>query len=268
MSTRTLQGRTALVTGANSGIGAAVARALAGAGAHVYINYVANPRAAADLVRDITSQDGRAVAVEADVSDEKQVEAMFARIAQERGPLDILVSNAGIQKDAPLPEMELSQWRAVLDVNLTGAFLCVRAAVRQFLSAADRRRDRPSIGSIIFISSVHEVIPWAGHANYAAAKGGLMMLMKTAAQELAAHRVRINSIGPGAIKTPINKSVWNDPEERRRLLELIPYGRLGEPSDIGRVAVWLASDEADYVNGTTIFVDGGMLLYPGFRTGG
>ncbi len=266
--TRVLRGRTALVTGANSGIGAAVARAMAAAGAHVFVNYVTDPDAAADLVREIERDDGRAGAVEADVGDEGQVEAMFARIADEAGPLDILVSNAGIQKDAALTEMELAQWRAVLDVNLTGAFLCARAAARQFLAAADQRRDRPSIGCIIFTSSVHEVIPWAGHANYAAAKGGLAMLMKSAAQELAPHRVRINSIGPGAIETPINQSVWSDPEERRKLLELIPYGRLGEPRDIGRVAVWLASDAADYVNGTTIFVDGGMLLYPGFRTGG
>jgi glucose 1-dehydrogenase len=263
-----LSERTALVTGANSGIGAAVARKLAADGAHVTINHVADAEAARDLVAEIEREGGQAVAHEADVSDEQQVERMFARVADERGGLDILVSNAGIQRDAPLNEMELADWRAVLDVNLTGAFLCARAAARQFLARAAARAERRSIGCIIFTSSVHEEIPWSGHANYTAAKGGLRMLMKTAAQELAPHRIRVVSVGPGAIATPINRDAWQEPDHRKRLLELIPYDRVGDPADVAEAVAWLASDEADYVTGTTVYVDGGMMLYPGFRTGG
>jgi glucose 1-dehydrogenase len=263
-----LTDRIALVTGANSGIGESAARALAAAGARVYINYVANPGAAEKIVADIVERDGRADAIEADVSDESQVEAMFARIASESGGLDLLVSNAGIQRDAALLDMDLGRWREVLDVNLTGAFLCARAAARQFLDRAEERASRRSIGCIIFTSSVHEVIPWSGHSNYATSKGGLQMFMKTAAQELAPHRIRVLSVGPGAIATPINRNVWEDPEKRKNLLELIPYGRIGKPADVGDVVAWLASDAADYITGTTIFVDGGMLLYPGFHTGG
>jgi len=264
----TLADRTALVTGANSGIGAGVVRALAAAGAFVYVNWVADPEAATGLVDEIAHDGGEAAAVEADVSDETQVAGMFARIARERGALDILVSNAGIQKDAPLVDMTLDQWYGVLGVNLTGAFLCTRAAARQFLSREKERAGRRSIGCIIFTSSVHEEIPWAGHINYAAAKGGLRMFMKTAAQELAPHHIRVLSVGPGAIATPINRSVWDDPEGRRKLLELIPYDRIGEPADVGAAVAWLASDAADYITGTTLFIDGGMMLYPGFRTGG
>lgn len=263
-----LQKRIALVTGANSGIGEGVARALAAAGAQVYLNYVAKPEAAEKIVADIEGKGGRARAIEADVSDEGQVEAMFARIASESGGLDILVSNAGIQRDAALLDMDLARWRQVLDVNLTGAFLCARAAARQFLDRAPGRASRRSIGCIIFTSSVHEEIPWTGHANYAASKGGLRMFMKTAAQELASSRIRVLSVGPGAIATPINQDVWTDPQKRKRLLELIPYGRIGDPPDVGDAVAWLASDAADYITGTTIFVDGGMLLYPGFHTGG
>lgn len=265
---RPLTDRIALVTGANSGIGEGVSRALASAGAHVYLNYVANPDAAEKIVTDIVETGGQAQAIEADVSNETQVEAMFTRIGSERGALDILVSNAGIQKDAALVDMGLDRWRRVLDVNLTGAFLCARAAARQFLGRAEERASRRSIGCIIFTSSVHEEIPWAGHANYATSKGGLRMLMKTAAQELAPHRIRVLSVGPGAIATPINRDVWKNPEKRKELLGLIPYGRIGETPDVGEVVAWLASDAADYITGTTVFVDGGMLLYPGFRTGG
>lgn len=263
-----LTNRTALVTGANSGIGEGAARALAAHGARVYLNYVAHPDAAQSIVADIEANGGRAHAVEADVSSEDQVEAMFARIARETEGLDILVSNAGIQKDAGFLDMDLARWRAVLDVNLTGAFLCARAAARQFVEREKARASRRSIGCILFTSSVHEEIPWAGHANYATSKGGLRMLMKTAAQELAAHRIRVLSVGPGAIATPINESVWKDPEGRKAMLNLIPYGRIGEPRDVGEVVAWLASDAADYITGITLFVDGGMMLYPGFRTGG
>jgi glucose 1-dehydrogenase len=179
-----------------------------------------------------------------------------------------VVNNAGLQRDAPFDEMTLEQWNTVIAVNLTGQFLCAREAIREF----KRRGPRPEVscatGKIIRISSVHELIPWAGHVNYAASKGGVMLLMKTLAQEVAPLKIRVNGIAPGAIRTPINAAAWSTPEAHDALLRLIPYKRIGEPEDIGRAAVWLASDAADYVVGTTIYVDGGMTLYPEFAAGG
>lgn len=265
---RPLAGQSALVTGANSGIGEAVARELGAAGASVAVNYISRPEDAERVVRAIQETGSEAMAIRADVSDEGQVRAMFEEMSAAFGTVDILVNNAGIQKDAPFLEMSLDDWNAVLNVNLTGAFLCAREAAREFVRRGVREAISCAAGKIIFMSSVHEVIPWAGHVNYATSKGGIAQLMASAAQELAEHRIRVNSIAPGAIRTPINRKVWEDPESRKKLLELIPYGRLGEPEDIGKVAVWLASDDSDYVHGTTIFVDGGMTLYPGFATGG
>ncbi len=263
-----LEGQTALVTGASSGIGARIAAALGAAGAKVGVNYSRTQKGAEQVVQEITRSGSQAVALRADVSQEDQVRAMFDALFDHFGTVDILVSNAGIQQDSAFVDMSLEQWNAVLGINLTGAFLCARAAVQAFLRRGTAPAGSRALGKIIFISSVHEVIPWAGHVNYAAAKGGLMMLMKTLAQELAPQKIRVNSIAPGAIKTRINEPVWSDPEGAAGMLKLIPYGRIGEATDIAPVAVWLASDEADYVTGTTIFVDGGMLLYPGFRTGG
>ncbi|HMQ15990.1 MAG TPA: SDR family oxidoreductase [Phycisphaerae bacterium] len=262
-----LAGQVALVTGANSGIGEGIARCMARAGAAVAINYVVNPEAASRVVKDITSAGGKAIAVQADVSNETQVRKMFDAIRESFGTLDILVNNAGWQKDAPLAEMTLDQWNAVINVNLTGQFLCAREAVREFF----RRGMRPvskALGKIICISSVHECIPWGGHCNYAASKGGILMLMKSMAQELAGKKIRVNSIGPGAIQTPINRSAWETPDAMKGLLTLIPDGRIGQADDIGRTAVFLASDDSDYITGQTLFVDGGMTLYPGFATGG
>jgi glucose 1-dehydrogenase len=266
---KVLKGQKALVTGANSGIGKAVAIALGHAGADVVVNYVSGDESAQAVVDDIMRCDqSRAYAHRADVSDEKQVQEMFQRMLEELGTIDILVANAGIQKDAPFEHMTLEQWNRVLGVNLTGQFLCCREAVREF----KRRGVRPDVscaaGKIICMSSVHEVIPWAGHVNYAASKGGVMLMMKSIAQEVAPYRIRVNSIGPGAIRTPINTAAWSTPEAYAELMKLIPYKRIGEPDDIGHAAVWLASDDADYVQGTTLFVDGGMTLYPGFETGG
>jgi glucose 1-dehydrogenase len=265
---RPLEGQTALVTGASSGIGARIAVALAAAGARVGVNYSRSTEGAQRTVQEITDAGGQAIALKADVSREEQVLAMFDALFDTFGTIDLLVSNAGIQKDSPFATMSLEQWNDVLGVNLTGPFLCSREAVKAFLRRGPVPERSRAVGKIIFISSVHEVIPWAGHANYATAKGGLMMLMKTIAQELAPKRIRVNSIAPGAIKTRINESVWSDPAGAAAMLKLIPYGRIGTADDVAPVAVWLASDEADYVTGTTIFVDGGMLLYPGFRTGG
>jgi len=265
---RILDGQTALVTGANSGIGAEIARAMATAGANVGINYVAGEERAHRLTDEIIHSGGQACALKADVSQEDEVVHMFATLISTYGTVDILVSNAGIQRDAPLTSMSLEQWRSVLDVNLTGAFLCAREATKEFLRRGVVSARSAAAGKIVFTSSVHQIIPWAGHANYATSKGGLLMLMKTIAQELAPKKVRANCIAPGAIQTPINESAWDTPQAAAALERLIPYGRIGETKDIGPVAVWLASDEADYITGTTIFVDGGMLLYPGFRTGG
>jgi len=164
--------------------------------------------------------------------------------------------------------MTLEQWNTVVAVNLTGQFLCAREAVREFLRRGVVPEVSRAAGKIICISSVHEVIPWAGHANYAASKGGIAMMMKTLAQEVAPRRIRVNSIAPGAIRTPINTVAWSTPEACRQLLKLVPYNRIGEPEDIARAAVWLASDQSDYVVGATLFVDGGMTLFPDFAEGG
>ncbi len=263
-----LEGQTALVTGASSGIGAGVARAMAAAGASVGVNYSASKQGADRVVSDIIGAGGRAMALQADVSREDQVIAMFRKLIAEYGTIDILVNNAGIQRDSAFSDMTLEQWNTVIGINLTGGFLCAREAVKEFLRRGVIPERSKAAGKIIFTSSVHEVIPWAGHANYATSKGGMMLLMKTIAQELAPKKIRVNSIGPGAIRTEINKQVWSDPAGAAAMCKLIPYGRIGEATDVAPVAVWLASDEADYITGTTIFVDGGMLLYPGFRTGG
>lgn len=263
-----LRGQRAIVTGANSGIGEAIAHGLAAAGAQVIVNYVRGDEEAQRVVTQINERGGHAVAYRADVSQENEVVAMFAAAINGLGSIDILVNNAGLQRDARFHEMSMDDWNRVISVNLTGQFLCAREAVREFL----RRGIDPSLscaaGKIICVSSVHDAIPWAGHANYAASKGGVAMLMKTMAQELAMHKIRVNSISPGAIKTPINTAAWDTPAAERELLKLIPYGRVGETHDIARAAVWLASDHSDYVNGATLYVDGGMTLYPEFRTGG
>ena len=265
---KTLAGQKALVTGANSGIGKGVALALGRAGADVVVNYVSNPTQAEEVVAEIRHEGGTAIAHQADVSREDQVEAMFARMIADFGTIDILVNNAGLQRDAAFEEMTLAHWNTVIGVNLTGQFLCSRAAVREF----KRRGVRPEIscaaGKIVCVSSVHDRIPWAGHVNYAASKGGVMLMMQSIAQETAPHRIRVNSVSPGAVRTPINTAAWSTPEAYAELMKLVPYKRIGEPEDIARAVVWLASDEADYINGATLYVDGGMTLYPGFATGG
>jgi glucose 1-dehydrogenase len=264
-----LRGQKALVTGASSGIGKQVAIALGHAGADVVVNYVADPEKAEETVADIKRRCGiRAMAIRADVSDEQEVRDMFGQMCEAFGTVDILVNNAGLQQDAAFEDLSLAQWRKVLDVNLTGQFLCAREAVREF----KRRGVVPEVscaaGKIICMSSVHDVIPWAGHVNYAASKGGVMMMMKSIAQEMAPWRIRVNAISPGAVRTPINMEAWATAKAYGELMKLVPYKRIGEPEDIGRAAVWLASDYSDYINGICLYVDGGMTLYPGFETGG
>jgi len=263
-----LAGQPALVTGANSGIGRAVALGLARAAADVAVNYVTHPETADAVAHEIEAMGRRAITLQADVSKEDEVERMFAAAVAQFGTLHISVSNAGLQRDSAFDEMTLEQWNTVIGVNLTGQFLCARAATREF----KRRGVVPAVscaaGKMICMSSVHQQIPWAGHANYAASKGGIMMLMKSIAQELAPHFIRVNGIAPGAIRTPINTAAWNTPDAYADLMTLVPYKRIGEPDDIAQAAVWLASDASDYVTGATLFVDGGMTLYPGFATGG
>src|SRR6058998_3245846 len=238
---KVLRGQKALVTGANSGIGQAVALALAHAGADVVINYVSRPDAAEAVVKEAMRCGASVYAHQADVRKEDQVQAMFKKMIQEFGTIDILVNNAGLQKDARIEDMTLADWQFVLDVNLTGQFLCSREAIREFKRRGVRKEVSCAAGKIICMSSVHEVAP---------------------------HSIRVNSVCPGAVRTPINMEAWGTPEAYRELMKLIPYKRIGEPDDIGRAAVWLASDDSDYIHGASIFVDGGMTLYPGFETGG
>ena len=266
---RRLEKQIAIITGASSGIGAGVAHEMAKEGATVVVNFpVSSTRDMAQAVVDeIIANGGMAISYQCDVSKEDQVKQMFSDVVNQYGTVDILVNNAGLQKDAPFTEMTLDQWNFVLGVNLTGQFLCAREAIKEFLRRGVNGKSK-SAGKIICMSSVHEVIPWAGHANYAASKGGVMLMMKTIAQEFAPKRIRINSIAPGAIATPINHDAWDTAAHLQNLLRLIPQKRIGKVEDIGKAAVWLASDDADYVNGTTIFVDGGMTLYPGFEDNG
>ncbi len=263
-----LLGQPALVTGANSGIGEAVALGLARAGADVAINYVTHPETAEEVAHKIEGFGRKAIVLKADVSKEDEVEAMYAAAIEHFGTLHISVSNAGLQQDSPLTTMTLQQWNTVIGVNLTGQFLCQRSAAREFLRRGVVKDVSLAAGKMICMSSVHQQIPWAGHVNYASSKGGILMMMQSMAQELAPHFVRVNAIGPGAIRTPINTAAWNTPEAYADLMTLVPYKRIGEPDDIAQAAVWLASDAADYVTGATLFVDGGMTLYPGFATGG
>jgi glucose 1-dehydrogenase len=262
-----LRGQRAIVTGASSGIGRGIALALGAAGARVVVNFHSNEDAAGEVVAAIAASKSEAIAVAGNVANPDECVALFDAACAQFGGVDILIANAGIQRDAPFADMTLDQWREVLDVNLTGQFICAQQAVRQFRKQGRTPLSR-ALGKIVFTNSVHQVIPWAGHANYATAKGGLKLLMQTLAQEVAPEGIRVNAVAPGAIRTAINKPAWETHDAEAALLRLIPYGRVGDPDDVAKAAVWLASDESDYVVGTTLFVDGGMTLYPAFREGG
>ncbi|MCC9135251.1 SDR family oxidoreductase [Pontibacter silvestris] len=263
-NTKRLDGQVAIVTGASSGIGQGIAIAMGKEGAKVLINYHSDEEGANDTKKQIEEAGGKAVTLKANVSKEEDVQKIFSTAKEAFGTIDILVNNAGIQDDAPLLDMTLDQWQKVISTNLTGPFLCAKAAAKEFVDTGIKEDISKAAGKIIFISSVHDIIPWEGRVNYTAAKGGVMMMMKTLAQELASYKIRVNSISPGAIKTDINKQDWGSEEGKQKMLSQIPYGRIGEPEDIAKVAVWLATDEADYVTGATIYVDGGMVLYPSF----
>lgn len=268
MNEQPLAGLRALVTGGSSGIGRAIAFAFTEAGAKVVVNYRSNQQEAERITNEIRRKGGTAFPIQADISKPNQCASLFEAAEKAMGGIDVVVPNAGIQRDAAFCEMTLDDWNKVIEVNLTGQFICAQAAVKCFRRQQHSERSSPALGKIIFTSSVHQAIPWAGHVNYATAKGGLKLLMETMAQELAVEKIRVNAIAPGAIKTAINKDAWQDSEAEAKLLKLIPYGRVGEPDDVAKAAVWLASDESDYVVGTTIVVDGGMMLYPAFREEG
>jgi glucose 1-dehydrogenase len=262
---RVLAGQKALVTGASKGLGQAMAIGFAKAGADVLVNYSSDEAGARETANIIESLGQKALIHKANVGREPEVLSMFEAASQAFGRVDICVPNAAIQLNAKIDEMSLSQWQQVIDVNLTGMFLCAREAIKAFKRQGIDRSRSYACGKLIFMSSVHDIIPWEGHANYAAAKGGLMLLMKSIAQEVAHLRIRVNALSPGAIRTPMNVEKLTSPEIfESQLLKLIPAKRIGEPEDVARAAVWLASDESDYVNGTTIYIDGGMTLYPGF----
>lgn len=255
-----LHGQIALVTGANSGIGRAIAMSLARAGADVAINFISNDHTANELAHEIEAVGRRTFLIKANVSDEEDVTRMFNSVIHRFGTLHILVNNAGLQADAPIESMTLQQWNVVLNTNLTGQFLCLREASREFQRRGVDEKVSKAAGKVICMSSIHQSVPWAGHCNYAASKSGVWMLMKSAARELAPKRIRVNGIAPGAIKTSINQLAWDTDEARKQLEGLIPYGRIGEVEDIGKAAVWLASDAADYVTGATLTIDGGLSL--------
>ncbi|WP_042719717.1 glucose 1-dehydrogenase [Flavobacterium sp. B17] len=265
-----LNNQVALVTGASSGIGSGIAKSLAAAGSTVVVNHSSEHSTdeAKAVLKEITDAGGQGITYQCDVSKEDQVISMFQDVISQFGTVDILINNAGVQKDAKFTEMTLEQWNTVIDINLTGQFLCAREAIKEFLRRGVDPSRSVACGKIIHISSVHEVIPWAGHANYAASKGAIRMLMQTLAQEYGPDKIRVNSICPGAIQTPINKDAWDTTKALHSLMTLIPYNRIGKPEDIGNLAVFLASDFSDYISGASIFVDGGMTTFESFASGG
>jgi glucose 1-dehydrogenase len=253
-----LKGRRALVTGGNTGIGKACCERLAREGASVCVNYFADEQRqdAEKIARELEGAGApKAIAVQADVGSEPDVVRLVGTTVEQLGGLDLLVNNAGIEKRVPLLEMSLDEWQRVIQTNLTGAFLCLREAGKVMAGSG---------GTIVNMSSVHEFIPWPGFAHYCASKGAIKLLMQTAARELASQRVRLVNIAPGAIVTPINQFVLDDPEQKHAVESEIPLGRMGNPEEIAAAVVWAASDQASYVTGTTIVVDGGMSLYPRF----
>lgn len=264
-----LNNQIAIITGSSSGIGKGIAISLAKSGATVIINYpYENSKADADAVlQAITENGGKGMVIQCDISKEDQVQTMFQKTVETYGTVDILVNNAGLQQDAKFVEMTLTQWQKVIDVNLTGQFLCSREAIREFLRRGMSEKSC-ALGKIINISSVHETIPWAGHANYASSKGALRMLMQTLAQEYGKDKIRVNNICPGAIQTPINKSAWDNQKSFNALMTLIPYDRIGQPEDIGNLVVFLASDYSDYITGSSIYIDGGMTSLESFDDNG
>lgn len=257
---RRLEGKTALVTGASSGIGQAVAVRLGKEGAAVGVNYRSDEDGAEQAVREIEDAGSKAVAIQGDVSKEDDAKRMVGETIEAFGDLDVLVNNAGIESEVPFLEMSLEEWEKIVSVNLTGFFLLCREAIGYMVENGG--------GTVVNMSSVHQRIPWPRFAHYAASKGGVKLLTETLALEFAGRGVRVNAVGPGAVETPINKEKLEDPEQRKAVEALIPWDRVGQPEEVAACVAFLASDEASYVTGTTLYVDGGMILYPGFEEGG
>lgn len=249
------------MTGGNSGIGAAIVNELADAGAKVAINYVSHPETAQQIAEAIWQKGGDAIIIEADISDTAAVEAMFNKLDETWGGIDILINNAGIDGvSGDGWEIDIEDWQKVITINLVGSFYCAQQALKRMVPQKS--------GVILSTSSVHETIAWTGHSAYTTSKAGLSMLTKTLAQEAAPHNVRVLALAPGAVKTSINQNVWDNKAGLKDLLEKIPLKRIGDPEEIARMAVVLVSDVASYVTGRTIFVDGGMTDYPDFAHGG
>jgi glucose 1-dehydrogenase len=251
-----LQGKVAVVTGAGTGIGQAIAVAFAQSGAAVVVDYVGKASVAEDTISKITAIGGKALAVDADISLPEDVNELVQKTVAAFGKLDVFVNNAGIEKKIAFVDYPLEEWQKIMAVNLTGPFLCSQTAARQMIAQGCG-------GRIINISSVHEDLPMPTNAPYCATKGGLRMLMRTIAVELAPHQITVNNIGPGAIYTPIDKDVETDAKLNDQILAEIPLGRWGKPEEVAQLAVYLASDDAAYVTGSTHFIDGGMLRNAG-----
>ena len=251
-----LDNKVAIITGAATGIGQAIAITMAREGASVVVDYVGKPGTADDTIHQIESAGGKTLAVEADVSQPDQVANLIGSAVSTFGKLDIFVNNAGIEYKHPITEFPLDQWNKIIAVNLTGPFLCIQAAAKQMMTQG-------GAGRIINISSVHQDLPMPTNAPYCASKGGLRMLMRTVAVELGPHGITVNNIGPGAVYTSIDADVQANPEMEQALLAEIPLGRWGQPVEIANLAVFLASDDAAYITGSTYYIDGGMLRQSG-----
>ncbi|MCC8181103.1 MAG: glucose-1-dehydrogenase [Planctomycetes bacterium] len=255
-----LKGKVAVVTGGSKGLGSAIAVRFGAEGMAVVVNYHFDQAGAEKAVRQIESAGGKAVAVQADVGSESGVAALLDAAVKSFNALDIWVNDAGLENRVPTHEMGLEDWDKVININLTGVFLGSRAALRYFMEQRNK-------GSIINISSVHERIPWPQFAHYAASKGGVGQFTRTIAMEYAEYGIRVNNIGPGAINTPINAEKFADPKQLKSTTDMIPMKSIGDPEDVAAAAAWLASEQAKYVTGITLYVDGGMTLYPAFEGG-
>lgn len=256
-----LKGKVAVITGSSSGLGRSIAQFLSQAGASVVINYRKEKDKADEVTQEIIQGGGKAICVQADVSKKEDVKHLFEMADQELGPVDILVNNAGIDgKRQMCGDDDPDEWERVISINLLGPYYCAREAVKRMIPKKS--------GVIINITSDHEFVPWSGYSAYSSSKAGLSMFTKTLAQEVAENNIRVISVAPGAIKTPINRDVWGNPDSLADLLKKVAMPRLGEVSDIGSVVAFLCSDLASYVTGITVPVDGGMLLYPDFKHGG